>query len=46
MRSQQKQMASGAQLGAGEATCVLVSRWIADGPFGWPAAGWNPEVAT
>lgn len=46
MLNQQKHMANGAQLGAGEATCVPVSRWIADSPFGWPAAGWDTEVVT
>lgn len=39
-------MANGVGFGAGRATCTLVARWIADSPFGWPAAGWDEEVVT
>ena len=38
MRITQQQMAAHAQAGVGEAHCALVSRWIADAPFGGSAA--------
>jgi hypothetical protein len=47
MRSlQQKYTANGATIGAGEANCALVSRWIADKPVGWTAAGWDVRKVT